>query len=95
MSIPPVLHSLLVGGIDYWEDTIVTCGRPRMVNSVTEGQSHDEGRGGRSVTGVHGSVTEAQNKSITGCMEMKRVGTEMYWELGFSVYYNVHVKWIN
>ena len=47
-----VLHSLLVGGIDYSLDAIVMCGRPKMACSVTEGWSHDEGRSGRSVTGV-------------------------------------------
>ena len=35
-----------------------------MVGSVTEVQSHDEGKSGKSVTGVHGSVTGIQNKSI-------------------------------
>ena len=49
---PTVLHSLLVSGIDYSQDAIVMCGRPKMACSVTEGWSHDEGRGGRSVTGV-------------------------------------------
>ena len=28
-----------------------------MVGSVTDVQSHDKGKGGRSVTGVHMSVT--------------------------------------
>ena len=46
---PTVLHSLLVSGIDYSQDTIVMYGRPKMARSVTEGWSHD---GGRSVTGV-------------------------------------------
>ena len=47
-----------------------------MVGRVTEVQSHDEGKGGRSVTGVHGSVKGVQNKSITEGME-KRVDTEV------------------
>ena len=47
---PIVLHSLLVSGIDYPQDAIVMCGRPEMAQSVTEGWSHDEGRGGKSVT---------------------------------------------
>ena len=47
-----------------------------MVGSVTEVQSRDEGKGGRSVTGVYGSVTRVQNKGITEGME-KRVGTEV------------------
>ena len=42
--IPTGLHCLLVGGIY----DIVTCGKPGMAGSLT----HDEGRGGRSVTGV-------------------------------------------
>ena len=49
---PTVLHSLLMGGIDYLQEAIVMCGRPKMASSVTEGWSHDKGRGGRSVTGV-------------------------------------------
>ena len=47
-----------------------------MAGSVTKIQSHDEGKGGRSVTGVHGSVTSVQNKSVNEGME-KRVGTEV------------------
>ena len=62
-----------------------------MVGSLTEGWSHDKGRGGRSVMGVHRSVTEAQSKSVTENMEMEmqRVGTEVYQGYRFSVYYNV------
>ena len=47
-----------------------------MIGSVTEVQSHDKGKGGRSVTGIHGSVTGVQNKSITEGME-KRVGMKV------------------
>ena len=47
-----------------------------MVGSVTEVERHDEGKGGRSVAEVHGSVMGAQNKSMTEGME-KRVGTEV------------------
>ena len=47
-----------------------------MAGRVTDIQSHDECKGGRSVTGVHGSVTRVQNKGVTGGME-KRVGTEV------------------
>ena len=44
---------------------------PAMASNVTEAQSHDECtcRGGRSVTGVHGSVTGIQNRSVTCSME--------------------------
>ena len=42
----------------------------------SEVQSHDEGKGGKSVTGVHGSVMEIQNKSVTEGME-KLVDTEV------------------
>ena len=73
---PTGLHCLLVSAIDYWQDTIVKCGRHGMAGSVTEVQSHDKGKGRRSVTGVHGSVTMVQNKSVTEGME-KRVGTEV------------------
>ena len=52
------------------------CGVPGMAGSVTEAQSHDECRSGRSVTGVYGSETGIQNKSVTGGME-KRAGTEV------------------
>ena len=38
------LHCLLVGGRDYWPDAIVKCRRPGIAGSVTEAQSHDEGR---------------------------------------------------
>ena len=38
-----------------------------MARSVTEAWSHYEGRGGRSLTGVHRSVTGGgRNKNITG-----------------------------
>ena len=48
-----------------------------MVGSVTNVQTHDERKGGKRVTGVHGSVTGIQNKSIlTDGME-KRVGTDV------------------
>ena len=43
---------------------------------VTEAQNHDEGRGERTVTGVHWSVTGIQNKSVTDDME-KRVSTKV------------------
>ena len=42
------MHCLLVGGIDYWQDIIVMCGRPRLASSVTEAWSRDKGRGERS-----------------------------------------------
>ena len=32
------------------------CRKPGIASNVTEAQSLDEGRGGRSVPGVHGSV---------------------------------------
>ena len=47
-----------------------------MVGSVTEVQSHDKCKRGRSVTGILGSVTGVQNKSIAAGME-KRVGKEV------------------
>ena len=40
-----------------------------MVGSVTKVQSHDEGKGGKGVTEVHGSVLGVQNKSITDSIE--------------------------
>ena len=73
---PTGLHGLQLGSIDYWQCAIVKCGRPGMAISVTEAQSYDKGRGGRSVTGVHGSVTGAQNKGVTGCMEVQQASKE-------------------
>ena len=66
ISVPTGLHCLLVGAIDYWQDAIVKCGRHGMSGSVTIKciRRHDRGKGGRSVTGVHGSVTWIQNKSV-------------------------------
>ena len=43
-----------------------------MASSVTKAQSYDEGRGGRSVTGVHKSVTGEHNKSVTGGMKVQQ-----------------------
>ena len=43
-----------------------------MIGSVTKVQSHDEGKGGRSVTEVHGSVMRVRNKSTTDSMENER-----------------------
>ena len=40
-----------------------------MGGSITQVQSHDEGKDGRSVTRVHGSVTGVQTKSVTESME--------------------------
>ena len=65
MSIPPVLHSILMSGIDYSQDAIVMCGRLKMAHSVTEGWSHDKGRGERRVTGVQWGHEE----SVTGRIE--------------------------
>ena len=56
---------ILVGGINYSQGTIVKFWRPGMADSVTEAQSHDKGRGGRSLTGVHRSVMVVQNRSVT------------------------------
>ena len=55
-----------------------------MAGSVTEAWSHDESSGGRSVTGMHGSVM-GNHKSVTGVggMEMQQVGTEVYQGYGF------------
>ena len=42
-----------------------------MAGNVTEAQSHDEGRGGKNVTGVHRSVTGLQNTTVNGGREMQ------------------------
>ena len=46
-----------------------------MAGSITEVQSHGEGKGGRSVTGVYGSVTWVQIECVPAGMD-KRVDTE-------------------
>ena len=74
---PTGLHCLLVGGINYWQNAIVICRRPGMPSSVTKTLNHDEGSGGRSVTGVHGSVTREQNQNITEVMELQRLDTKV------------------
>ena len=37
-------------------------GKLEVASSVTEAQSHDEGSGGKSVSGVYGSVTGKRTK---------------------------------
>ena len=73
------LHRLLVGVTVYcmagcnrkvWE------ARKRRQCTVAEVQNPYVGRGGRSVTGAHGSITEIQSKTSKEGME-KRVGTEV------------------
>ena len=51
---------------------------PAKASNITEAQDHDEHtfRGGRSVTGVHRSLTGIQDKSVTEEME-KRMGAEV------------------
>ena len=44
--------------------------------TVAEARNHDYGKGGRTVTGVHGSVTGVQNKTGNAGVE-KRVGTKV------------------
>ena len=76
---PTDLHCLLVGAIDYWQDTVVKCERHGMAaGSVTEVKSHDKGKkGGTSVTGVLWSGKVVQNnQSVTEGME-KQVGMEV------------------
>ena len=57
-----VLHSLLVGGIDYSHDAIVMCGGPKMACSVTEGSSHDEASCGRTIPKVHRGTKQKCNR---------------------------------
>ena len=44
---------------------------PAMASNVIEAQSHDEGkcRGGRSVTGVHGSAAVYRTKVLLGALK--------------------------
>ena len=41
-----------------------------VAHSVTEAWSHDEGRCGRHIRGVHGSVNGKKNESVAGSKEM-------------------------
>ena len=42
---PTGMHCILVvHAIDYWQGAKVKCGRHGIARSVTEAQSHDEGR---------------------------------------------------
>ena len=50
---------ILVGGMDYWQDGSVTCGRVGMAGSVTRAWSHDQSREWRKC-----------NKSVT-CIGME------------------------
>ena len=77
---------LLLGSIDYWQCTLVKCGRPGMSSSVTEAQSYDKDRGGRSITGVHGSVTGAQNKSVFKGHGGATSGQRSLMEYSFKAY---------
>ena len=58
-------HRQLVG-------QIVTRRRPGMACSLTEARSHDEGRGGRIVTGVHKlEHNKENNQNITEGMKIQ------------------------
>ena len=48
-----------------------------MADSVTEAQSQDRDRGGRSVTGMDGERNREKNNSLTGSMEMQGVGAKL------------------
>ena len=57
-------HRLLAGcNCKVWEAWI------RRQCTVRKALNYDEGRGGRTVTGVHRIVTGALNKGVTGGME--------------------------
>ena len=66
-----------MGVIVHWRGAIVKFMRPGKDGStVVEEQNDGEGRGGRSVRGVHGSVTGIQNNTVNGGMET-RVSTKV------------------
>ena len=66
----------------YWQGRIVKCRRHGKVISVTKAQSHVAGRGGKSVPGVHGSVSNRiQNKNATEGMQ-----TSEHCATGASLY---------
>lgn len=54
-----------------------------MADCVTEALSHDEGGDGRSVTGVHWSVIDAQNESVTGAENRNKWGQKCYGGLAY------------
>ena len=100
---PAWLHSLLVGGINYWQGANVKCGGPRLAGIVAEAQSHDEGVGGSSVTGIHRSVTgdiehkcnwgdrkTSRHGSVTGACLHGLLECMVYsWECNYKVNLNV------
>ena len=43
-----------------------------MAGNVTKARSHGEGRGGRNVTGVHGSVTGKRTKVKLGAWKCNK-----------------------
>ena len=43
-----------------------------MAGSATEARNHEDERGGRSVTGLHRSLTGILNKSVTGAWKKER-----------------------
>ena len=83
---PTGLHGLLVGAIDYWHNVIVNC---RRHGNGSEVQSHDEGKGWRSVTRVHRSVMGVQNESVTEGMEKRVHGHKSVPGAWLLVFYNV------
>ena len=77
----------------YWQDIIVTFGRPKMACSVTVRWNHFKGKGCMAEmkhAGEHSSVPGTQKKSVHVCgsKELQGVGTEVYRGHGLSVYYS-------
>ena len=66
------LHCFLVGVIVYWQGAIVNFVRSGKHGSTIALERNDgEGKGGRSVTGVHRSVTGLQSNTVNGGMETR------------------------
>ena len=69
VSMTTGLYCLLVGVIVYWQGATIKFVRTGKNGSIVAEEQNDcKGRVGRSVTGVHGSVTRLQNKAVNGGM---------------------------
>ena len=54
-----------------------------MSSRVTKTWSHDEGRDGRSATGMYGCVTRAQNKSVMWTGDGGEEGLMVHWNVSW------------
>ena len=73
---PTGLHSLLVGGIGYWQHTSIVCGRAQTARStcITEASNHDEGRGQKECN--------RSARECNGGIKVPRGATKCNWRHG-------------